>query len=807
MASVQAVMSEDRLGKVQNAPNIVPEGWSETQDDLAASTGLAVVLVDGQEESVLKTSNNNSICQAFLSSKKHSHHCETYCGTAHNRVKESGEVEHFRCHAGLHCFVTSISQTNQLSIIGGRAFVSRNDYKELIERLMAGDLRNLFSNDVLQNIIFSNEEKIDALLANINKQASSTFVLIEKRKQKVVDFPKAKKEIADETKASEHFEETNLKTTVVEKIETASTEPRQQVETQPVPELKDVHEPETSPELKTKTEEQRKAENKLENSTEQIKESEAERNQSDPVKEQTQTTHVLADTVKESETDRGFFSLESFYFTENAKRNFIHLLKPLLDKHHFTSISLLVRQGNGFVPSYLTGRFRHNPVQIQIDPWDERLTQAVKGETSIALKPIQERKNEVENIVNGNVIELFPMIYRDDVLGVLLIGQPLRHAAQRREVSAFCREAALQLEIVRLNAELERRAWIFGALQRLAERVNTLAPEETYRSVLTHSSELLGSERASLLLFDEGANELEVKAAFGPRAQEATTTRLKIGEGVAGQVFQIGHPIIANDITVAGYTPAPAERRYKSNSFISFPLIIGGKKLGVLNLTDKIGGGTYNERDLKLIENIAPHLALAIGRAEWQEKATEFELMSITDPLTGLLNRRYLEERMDEEVKRCQRHNFQMSFLMIDIDDFKNYNDYNGHPEGDKALEITARCLKSVLRADDVAARYGGEEFSILLPQTSLEEAEVIAERIRIKIEDEVYPNGKKQPLGKVTVSIGVAGYSTTLNTPDAIIGAADRAMYLAKRQSKNRVQVLDYLHKVPFFNAPENTN
>jgi diguanylate cyclase (GGDEF)-like protein len=162
--------------------------------------------------------------------------------------------------------------------------------------------------------------------------------------------------------------------------------------------------------------------------------------------------------------------------------------------------------------------------------------------------------------------------------------------------------------------------------------------------------------------------------------------------------------------------------------------------------------------------------------------------MSITDPLTGLLNRRYLEQRLAEEVQRSQRQGYEMSFMMIDIDDFKLYNDLNGHQAGDLALEMTARSLKSVLRSADVASRYGGEEFSILLPQTSLAEATAIAERIRRRVERARYPHGKTQPHGAVTISIGVSAFSSTLNIPENIIGAADRALYFAKRQGKNRV-------------------
>ena len=161
--------------------------------------------------------------------------------------------------------------------------------------------------------------------------------------------------------------------------------------------------------------------------------------------------------------------------------------------------------------------------------------------------------------------------------------------------------------------------------------------------------------------------------------------------------------------------------------------------------------------------------------------------MSITDPLTGLHNRRYLEARLNEELSRSKRYNYPLSFMMIDIDDFKVYNDRNGHQAGDRALEITAECLRAALRKVDVASRYGGEEFSILLPQTTLQEAGVIADRIRRKIYGTAFTHGKTQPLGAVSVSIGLSALSPALDSAEAIVRAADRALYHAKSHGKNR--------------------
>jgi len=247
--------------------------------------------------------------------------------------------------------------------------------------------------------------------------------------------------------------------------------------------------------------------------------------------------------------------------------------------------------------------------------------------------------------------------------------------------------------------------------------------------------------------------------------------------------------LVVTDMRSSGRKPAPPERSYKTESFIRYPITIGGGKAGVLNLPDRSSGQPFNEIDLTLLDMIGPQMAVALERAEWQERATEFQLMSITDALTGLPNRRYLEERLAEELNRSKRYDYPMSFLMIDIDDFKAYNDKNGHQAGDLALQITAHCLKAALRAADVASRYGGEEFCILLPQTALAEAGTIADRIRHRVNGTHYPHGKSQPLGRVTISVGVSTFSPIVNTSETIIAAADRALYHAKSLGKDRVE------------------
>ena len=368
----------------------------------------------------------------------------------------------------------------------------------------------------------------------------------------------------------------------------------------------------------------------------------------------------------------------------------------------------------------------------------------------------------------------------------------LESATEATQAVAIETESAapdLQREVERLRGELDHRSQLAESLRRFLERISSRDPANTYNAILTHSKELLQAERASLWVFDESANEISLKSAAGFATPESEVSPARLGEGISGRVLESERPLMVENLEWAGLKPAPAERNYRTKSFISYPITMSGRKIGVLNVADKVGGGTFDDVDLSLLEIIGPQIAVALERAEWQERATQFQLMSITDPLTGLLNRRYLEERLTEELNRSQRYNYSMSCLMIDIDDFKNYNDQNGHQAGDVALKITAHALKATLRSADVACRYGGEEFCILLPQTTLSEAGVIAERMRQRVTETDYPYGKSQPLETVSVSIGVSTFAKNIDSPESVIAAADRALYSAKGLGKNRIE------------------
>jgi diguanylate cyclase (GGDEF)-like protein len=166
--------------------------------------------------------------------------------------------------------------------------------------------------------------------------------------------------------------------------------------------------------------------------------------------------------------------------------------------------------------------------------------------------------------------------------------------------------------------------------------------------------------------------------------------------------------------------------------------------------------------------------------------------LAITDGLTGLYNHRYFHERLANEVERSNRTGLPLSLLMIDVDNFKHYNDLNGHPAGDTVLRTVSQILSEGRRLNDAVARYGGEEFAVLLVDTPSDAAANLAEQLRARVEQEVFINGEAQPGGHLTISLGVASYPDHALTAHGLVESADTALYRAKNTGRNRVEAAD---------------
>lgn len=212
---------------------------------------------------------------------------------------------------------------------------------------------------------------------------------------------------------------------------------------------------------------------------------------------------------------------------------------------------------------------------------------------------------------------------------------------------------------------------------------------------------------------------------------------------------------------------------------ICVPLIAQGTTLGLLHAS----GHGAGDNGSAVVESIGEQLSLALANLQLRET---MRMQSLRDPLTGLFNRRYLEENLSRELQRCKRRGLPLSVLMLDVDHFKRFNDEHGHAAGDSMLECIGKVLASLTRNEDIACRYGGEEFTIVLPEADPEGAMRRAEEIRTAIGSTTIVH-MRRTLGPSTASIGIANFPADADTPTELLAKADAALYRAKAEGRDR--------------------
>lgn len=333
--------------------------------------------------------------------------------------------------------------------------------------------------------------------------------------------------------------------------------------------------------------------------------------------------------------------------------------------------------------------------------------------------------------------------------------------------------------------ELDRRLLELYTLYNVSKVMNTtFETEQLLLRLVTDISKNLDIHRVMIMLIDERAQEL-YSASFTDFEKEGLKElRRKVGDGFYGLVAQTGMARLIRDVDTELNLPKEDMLSPDIRSIIAVPFGRRDKTLGLL-CAFKDRPGTFEWHDLDLFRAVAEHVAVALENARLYHKT---KMQAITDGLTGLYNHRFFREHLEVEMERADRYSHNLSLIILDIDNFKHYNDSYGHPQGDELLKELADLLQKCVRESDLACRYGGEEFALILPETNKEAATALAERLRKDIQDHPFPHKETQPLGAVTVSIGVAASPVDAKDMEKLIKKADDALYRAKTTGRNRV-------------------
>lgn len=375
------------------------------------------------------------------------------------------------------------------------------------------------------------------------------------------------------------------------------------------------------------------------------------------------------------------------------------------------------------------------------------------------------------------------------------------------------------------KTELEKTKAELGMLYEISNAMRTtLKLDEILYIILTAvtSHVGLGFNRAMLFLVNEKENRLEGKMCIGPDTGEEANMiwryiedkkmtledlinaynqfiqfekegRFKLNKtvksikiplkedaGILALTVLDGMPFEITTEAARDKTKDRISELLELEDFVTVPLKAKDKVIGIILADNRFTKEPITKDDIRILTMFANQAGLAIENSQLYEQTV---VLSNSDSLTGLWNHGFFQYLLGEELKKMENIKRPLSLLMIDMDDFKLFNDEFGHQAGDSILKQVSRVLKDTSRKIDIVARYGGEEFSIILPETKKEEAFILAERLRQAVEHHPFPK-------PITISIGIAAYPEDAQTKEELILKADKVLFEAKRTGKNKTCV-----------------
>jgi len=380
------------------------------------------------------------------------------------------------------------------------------------------------------------------------------------------------------------------------------------------------------------------------------------------------------------------------------------------------------------------------------------------------------------------------------IAGLVVIGQNITAQKQTQD--------ELRLVNQKLSAsiaDLEQRTQGVNLITQMVDLLSASTNvEEAYKIIENQLGKLNLADSGMLYMIKSSRNNLQQAAAWGQSVSDSPIFAPGDCWGLRrGRLHtaEFDHSACYDDYQ-ANPLICPHISSTMPTDCLCVPLVAHGETLGILHLRhvvsqetiklDSVHHGWFTPQRIQRINIIAESLALTLANLMLR---TTLRQQSIRDPLTGLYNRRYLEESLERELLRASRSNKNTGLMMIDIDHFKRFNDTYGHPAADAVLSTIANFLLSSVRREDLVCRYGGEEILIMLPETDLEATYQRAEAIREGVA-QLHVQYQGRVLEHVSLSIGVGTFPEHGQTPEAIIHSVDQALYRAKHNGRNRVEV-----------------
>jgi len=307
-------------------------------------------------------------------------------------------------------------------------------------------------------------------------------------------------------------------------------------------------------------------------------------------------------------------------------------------------------------------------------------------------------------------------------------------------------------------------------------------------SILNGIAQILPGKYYSFFFYDEVNKEMAIYTSthLSPKKTKSLENKVKdTFEKLINKKVSDTYNLRVSQIEVENNKGTRKSLKNLSNIFV--PILIGNSVRGVLGISDDTVEIKDDTKDM--LELVSMRVASVLANATLHHKA---KLLAITDGLTGLLNHRAFDERLNQEFRRFRRYGSYLSLILADFDNLKTTNDTYGHPVGDEALKKVGETLQEMSRDSDVLARYGGDEFVILLPETNVENAINMAERIRLNVSKNAININENTITNSITMGISTAPQEG-IKTSHDLLKSADKALYEAKRAGKNRVAVAKY--------------